>query len=79
MRSLLNRSRAAETVELADVDAIVTASDANNPARAITGFLLHFDDRFLQFVEGPGASIEALMDTLASDPRHCDIEVLFTG
>lgn len=77
MRRLIYRSRAAGSVDLVDLDAIGAASIANNPARGVTGFLLHFDDHFLQFVEGPHASIEALMETLAHDPRHSDIEILY--
>ena len=78
MLQLLYRSRAAQEISPGAVFKIIETSARKNPAREITGFLVHSRDHFLQLVEGPQASIEALLDTLRQDDRHCDLEVLVT-
>lgn len=77
MRRLVYRSRSNGDVDAADVAAITQTAQRLNPGRAVTGFLISYDDRFLQFIEGPPMSIENLMDDLAEDNRHSDIEVLY--
>lgn len=77
MRRLLYRSRATGETEAAAVVSIVEKSVRNNPMRRLTGFLLHFDDRFVQFVEGPPVAVEALLNDLEADPRHTDLVILF--
>jgi len=53
---------------------IVTVSKINNQQRAITGLLFYHNERFLQFIEGEKNELELLMQTLAKDPRHKNIE-----
>lgn len=36
----------------------------------ITGMLLHFDGNFEPVIEGPTATVEALLAMIARDPRH---------
>ncbi len=50
-----------------------------NFERAITGLLVFDGLRFLQHFEGPQAEVEALMDRIARDPRHVDVQVLYQG
>ena len=52
------------------ISTILEQSQRNNPQRDITGFLLFNGRNFLQLVEGPDASLIALMNKLATDPRH---------
>lgn len=76
MRQVLYRSRTAGSLEASELAAIIEGSARRNDKRAITGFLLNFDDRIVQFIEGPEAAVQHLLAVLESDPRHSDIEVL---
>ncbi|MEO1575648.1 MAG: BLUF domain-containing protein, partial [Pseudomonadota bacterium] len=59
-----------------DIKALVRASRRNNRQRGLTGLLLAQDDRFVQVLEGPPAVVRALLDTLRTDPRHRNLEIL---
>ncbi len=76
MERLVYRSTAADGVGTAEVFSIIETSARRNPAREITGFLIYDRDRFLQLVEGPTLSLEALMADLRDDPRHHSIDTL---
>ena len=49
---------------------IVETSQRNNPLRGVTGLLVYGGGMFLQWLEGPRPAVEALMETLSTDPRH---------
>jgi hypothetical protein len=66
-------SRAADSVDDAEVGRIVASAQRNNPALGITGVLVFGGGVFFQWIEGPRASIEGLMALLQRDPRHHDI------
>jgi hypothetical protein len=72
-------SRAADGVDRADVERIVASSRRNNPARGITGVLVCGSGVFFQWLEGPRAEIEKLIEILHADPRHHDIVFLNQG
>lgn len=74
--SLLYTSVAAEGLDSADVFKIVEDSSRRNPARDITGFLIFDRTRFLQYVEGPQAALDELLETLGKDRRHHSVRVL---
>ncbi|MCV0383247.1 MAG: BLUF domain-containing protein [Erythrobacter sp.] len=74
--SLLYTSVAAEGLDSADVFKIVEDSSRRNPARDITGFLIFDRNRFLQYVEGPQAALDELLETLGKDKRHHSVRVL---
>ncbi len=76
MERLLYRSTAASGTSAKDVFAIIDASQRNNPARDITGFLLYDADRFLQMIEGPALCIEGLIAVIENDPRHHSLEIV---
>jgi hypothetical protein len=59
--------------ELADLLAV---SRENNKKRGITGMLLYRGGDFMQVIEGPAASIEALLKSLARDNRHTGMIIL---
>lgn len=63
-------SRAAEGMDAADVERIIASSRRRNPAVGITGLLVFGSGVFFQWLEGPRASVTALMATLKADPRH---------
>ncbi|WP_066559404.1 BLUF domain-containing protein [Croceicoccus bisphenolivorans] len=75
MRQLLYTSTATPDITERDVRLIVGASQYRNAIEEITGILLFDGQRFLQFVEGAGPAITALMHRLYGDPRHGDIVV----
>ena len=76
MRQVLYRSRTVGSLEAGELAAIVENSTRRNASRGITGFLLNFDDRIVQFIEGPAMAIAHLLNMLTGDPRHREIEVL---
>lgn len=59
-----------------DLRAILDTSVRQNAGDEVTGLLLYANGRFMQVVEGPSASIDALMARLERDPRHHTITVL---
>ena len=76
MRQMIYTSVATNQMDQADVFSIVQKSVDNNMARGITGFLIYSDNRFCQLIEGEEADLRGLLRTLASDPRHKNIDIL---
>ena len=58
------------------VQQIVATARRSNPARGITGLLVHGDALFFQWLEGPAGQVEDLLQCLALDPRHHSLVVL---
>ena len=69
-------SRAAETVDAAEVSRLVAFSQSRNVARGITGVLVFGKGVFFQWVEGPPDAVKALIANLHNDSRHHDIVTL---
>ena len=61
------------------VEALVKAARVRNAVHGITGSLLFTEAHFVEILEGPAASIEALWQNLQSDPRHGDLVVADHG
>lgn len=59
-----------------DLRSILDTSVRRNTHDGVTGLLLFANAIFLQAVEGPAASIDALLARLESDPRHHAITIL---
>jgi len=55
---------------------LLEVSRENNKKRGITGMLLYRGGDFMQVIEGPAASIEALLKSLARDTRHTGMIIL---
>lgn len=55
---------------------VVVASRIKNAALGLSGALLFTGTHFAQILEGPKASIDALMQTLQDDDRHENIAVI---
>lgn len=66
-------SRAAEGVDDVEVGRIVEAAQRRNLARDITGVLVFGSGVFFQWIEGPAAQIQNLIESLHRDPRHYDV------
>lgn len=73
MRQFVYISTAAADLGQVDIVKILEASARNNPDRGITGFLVFNGRNFLQLVEGPKASLLALMSDLNRDSRHSGV------
>lgn len=69
-------SRAADSVDAAEVGRIIEFSQARNVARGITGVLVFGSGVFFQWVEGPPAAVKDLISNLHGDQRHHDIVTL---
>ncbi len=59
-----------------EVEAILSSSARNNPARGITGLLLYNGRNFLQLLEGEEAELVDLMVRISHDPRHAGVSIL---
>jgi hypothetical protein len=74
--SLAYRSRAKKPQTDRELAVLVQASQQRNRERSITGQLIYEDQRFFQWIEGPGEQLKDLWESIKRDPRHTDIEVL---
>lgn len=73
---LMYVSRAAYAVSQTDLAAILKKSKASNLKLGVTGVLCLSDGLFLQVLEGGRSTVSALYNRIATDPRHCDVELL---
>lgn len=69
-------STAAPTLTLADIDSLLVQSRARNERDGLTGVLLFGGGNFMQYVEGPGAAVDALRSRIATDRRHYDVHYI---
>ena len=74
--SILYSSVASRDLDSGDLFEIIEASAKRNPWRDVTGFLIFDGREFLQYVEGPDAALDVLMETIARDRRHHSLRVL---
>ncbi len=76
LTSIVYRSTAVAPLTGYSLYELVKAAQARNRAQSITGLLLYDDAHFYQWLEGPPASVARVMDLIASDPRHQNVEIL---
>lgn len=69
-------SLASDGVDAAEVSRLVEFSQRRNVAREITGVLVFGSGVFFQWIEGPPAEVQILIDRLHGDTRHHDIVTL---
>ena len=67
------QGRAESAMQMSD---ILDQARPNNARDGITGALTAVNGRFLQIIEGPAAALNRLLDQLAGDDRHRDLEIL---
>ncbi len=70
-------SRAAADLAPGAVQEIVAWSSAFNARADITGALIATGTHFSQVLEGPASAVEPLMASIARDPRHRDVRILY--
>ena len=59
-----------------DLEQLLVLARQHNHHAGISGILLYKRDRFIQFLEGPPAVVDALMDRISRDPRHTNVRVV---
>jgi Sensors of blue-light using FAD len=63
-------SKAARSMEQADLLSLLRQARASNQRDAITGLLLYRRGRFMQMLEGPNQKVRALYNRIGMDARH---------
>ena len=76
LATVVYRSRAVAPLCDEGLRRLMRTAQARNCREAVTGVLLHDDDRFFQWLEGPAEGVERVMRSIRGDPRHTDLEVL---
>lgn len=74
--SITYRSRANGRPDWRELDALTRGAQQRNRAAGLTGTLVYEDGRFFQCLEGPPAELEPVWQSIQSDPRHREIEIL---
>lgn len=77
MFSLVYESKASPTCRLLQVREILAKSRKFNQENDITGCLLLYERRFLQYLEGNQLKILELYDRIKSDSRHSSVTLLY--
>jgi hypothetical protein len=72
-------SSATKLLSRGDLTALLETSRVANERDGITGMLLYKDGNLMQTIEGPAASVDALVARLRGDPRHTGLEILLAG
>ena len=61
------------------LDALLKQARSFNRPAGITGCLVYQDGYFMQMLEGKKEVVEALMEKVKMDPRHCDVRTVIEG
>ena len=70
---LIYTSAAAGPMDTAMLNSVLTTARDNNAVNSVSGMLLYADGAFFQVLEGEEATLEALYQTIAADPRHTSV------
>ena len=73
---LLYISDAVKPMPLDQLEEIRAVSSRNNAERDITGVLFYSACHFVQLLEGDPEAIHALLEKIATDPRHHNVRLL---
>lgn len=73
---LLYRSRASNPMTTDELRGLLHQARERNASENLTGLLVHDRDRFVQWLEGPAASLDRVWTSILNDSRHCDLERL---
>lgn len=76
MLSLTYLSSTADTLTKEQLDALVRNARAKNEELGITGMMLHSDGTFIQTIERPRESVDALFALIDADRRHRDVFIV---
>ena len=76
LATVVYRSRAVTPLLDQDLRGLMRTAQSRNRREAITGVVLYDNSRFFQWREGPVEGVARVMDSICSDPRHTDLEIL---
>ncbi len=76
IRELVYMSEARPDITDDDIANIVETCRKKNKGRDITGLLVYAGGVFVQILEGEEATVGTLFDSIATDARHHDAEVI---
>lgn len=76
MLSLTYLSSAVETFSERQLDELLDAARVRNEEHEVTGMLLYAGGNFIQTLEGPADSVDALFSRIDADPRHFGVFVV---
>ena len=76
IHGLLYVSSAIRLLEGHELSELLAVSRRNNDRDRLTGLLLYKTGNFMQYFEGPPASVEDLLSRLQQDTRHRDMTIL---
>ncbi len=76
---LIYASRVAPAVGMAEIRAILAASQRNNEPQHITGVLVFNAGYFFQWLEGSRQAISERFARISTDDRHSEVELLAFG
>lgn len=70
---LVYLSTAADSIDLARLNAILARARRNNVENRITGLLMFHEGRFMQILEGRAEDVERTFSRISANPLHSDI------
>ncbi|MGZ8974783.1 EAL domain-containing protein [Methylomagnum sp.] len=76
---LLYVSQITQPMNQAEIETLVSKSNAFNQSVGITGCLVYQDGYFMQMVEGTHEHVLALRERIQRDPRHREFRVVIQG
>jgi hypothetical protein len=79
LERLVYRSQATHKLGSLHLFNLLVQCRKRNLSLGITGHLLYTEEIFVQCIEGPSGSIDALWKSLQRDERHHDVELLGRG
>ncbi len=79
MFSLVYRSVAKPSFDLAQIQGMLLKAKAFNNEQGITGCLLYYEGTFIQYLEGNQYQVLKLYDKIKIDKRHKKVELLSYG
>jgi CheY-like chemotaxis protein len=79
LHHLVYQSQATTPLTEVDLARLLIQSRAFNAANGLTGVLLYSEGNIMQLLEGSAATISAVFDRIARDPRHTQVIKLADG
>jgi methanogenic corrinoid protein MtbC1 len=76
LSAVVYRSHAVHALSPLQLDELTLAAQARNRCESITGLMVYSDNCFFQWLEGPVDSVDRIMQSIRTDSRHRDIEIL---
>ena len=73
MKRIKYMSRFNKEMTVEEIHQLSEQAAKNNAKKDITGILMTSGKIFFQIIEGPEKEIDALWNTIFTDPRHTDV------